>query len=92
MATTPVFILSKANIPVFHVKCVTHRKDPIYLTTVVGRPPQEDFYMGYAIERVFLPLMKMTIRNRRFSMPAEGIVHNLMIVSIRKSFPGTREK
>ena len=79
--------------PVFHVECVTHRKDPIYLTTVVGRPPQEDFYMGYAIERVFLPLMKMAHPEIvDVSMPAEGIVHNLMIVSIRKSFPGHARK
>ena len=79
--------------PVFHVECVTHRKDPMYLTTVVGRPPQEDFYMGHAIERVFLPLMKMTHPEIvDVSMPAEGIVHNLMIVSIRKSFPGHARK
>jgi 4-hydroxy-3-polyprenylbenzoate decarboxylase len=83
----------EGEFPVFHVECVTHRKDPIYLTTVVGRPPQEDFYMGYAIERVFLPLMKMTHPEIvDVSMPAEGIVHNLMIVSIRKSFPGHARK
>jgi 4-hydroxy-3-polyprenylbenzoate decarboxylase len=83
----------EAEFPVFHVECVTQRKDPIYLTTVVGRPPQEDFYMGYAIERVFLPLMKMTHPEIvDVSMPAEGIVHNLMIVSIRKSFPGHARK
>jgi 4-hydroxy-3-polyprenylbenzoate decarboxylase len=83
----------EGEFPVFHVECVTLRKDPIYLTTVVGRPPQEDFYMGYAIERVFLPLMKMTHPEIvDVSMPAEGIVHNLMIVSIRKSFPGHARK
>jgi 4-hydroxy-3-polyprenylbenzoate decarboxylase len=83
----------EGEFPVFHVECVTQRKDPIYLTTVVGRPPQEDFYMGYAIERVFLPLMKMTHPEIvDVSMPAEGIVHNLMIVSIRKSFPGHARK
>ena len=79
--------------PVFHVECVTHRKDAIYLATVVGRPPQEDFYMGYAIERVFLPLMKMQHSEIvDVSMPAEGIVHNLMIVAIRKSYPGHARK
>jgi 4-hydroxy-3-polyprenylbenzoate decarboxylase len=79
--------------PVFHVECVTHRKDAIYLTTVVGPPPQEDFFMGYAIERVFLPLMKMTHPEIvDVSLPAEGIVHNLMIVAIRKSFPGHARK
>ncbi len=83
----------EGEFPVFHVECVTQRRDAIYLTTVVGRPPQEDFYMGYAIERVFLPLMKMTHSEIvDVSMPAEGIVHNLMIVSIRKSFPGHARK
>jgi 4-hydroxy-3-polyprenylbenzoate decarboxylase len=83
----------EGEFPVFHVECLTQRKDPIYLTTVVGRPPQEDFYMGYAIERVFLPLMRMTHPEIvDVSMPAEGIVHNLMIVSIRKSFPGHARK
>ena len=87
------FYSLEGEYPVFHVECVTHRKDPLYLTTVVGRPPQEDFYMGYAIERVFLPLMKMTHPEIvDVSMPAEGIVHNLMIVAIRKSFPGHARK
>jgi len=87
------FYSLEGEYPVFHVECVTRRKEPIYLTTVVGRPPQEDFYMGYAIERVFLPLMKMSHPEIvDVSMPAEGIVHNLMIVSIRKSFPGQARK
>src|SRR6202162_3170187 len=79
--------------PVFHVECVTHRKDPIYLTTVVGPPPQEDFYMGYSVERVFLPVMKMQYPEIvDVAMPAEGIFHNLMIVAIRKSYPGHARK
>ncbi len=87
------FYSLEGEYPVFHVECVTHRKDPIYLATVVGRPPQEDFYMGHAIERVFLPLMKLTHAEIvDVSMPAEGIVHNLMIVSIRKSYPGHARK
>ncbi|HXR32786.1 MAG TPA: menaquinone biosynthesis decarboxylase [Verrucomicrobiae bacterium] len=87
------FYSLEGEYPVFHVECVTHRKDPIYLTTVVGPPPQEDFFMGYAIERVFLPLMKMTHPEIvDVSLPAEGIVHNLMIVAIRKSFPGHARK
>ena len=87
------FYSLEGEYPVFHVECVTHRRDPIYLATVVGRPPQEDFYMGHAIERVFLPLMKLTHAEIvDVSMPAEGIVHNLMIVSIRKSFPGHARK
>ena len=79
--------------PVFHVTCMTHRKDPIYATTIVGPPPMEDFYMGKAIERIFLPLMRMQIPEiRDMCMPAEGIFHNLMLVSIRKSYPGHARK
>ena len=74
--------------PVFHVTCITHRKNPIYATTIVGPPPMEDFYMGKAIERIFLPLMRMTLPEvREISLPAEGVFHNLMLVSIRKSYP-----
>ncbi len=74
--------------PVFHVTCITHRKNPIYATTIVGPPPMEDFYMGKAIERIFLPLMRMQLPEiRDVCMPAEGIFHNLMLVSIRKSYP-----
>src|SRR6202167_3804324 len=79
--------------PVFHVTCVTQRKEPIYATTIVGPPPMEDFYMGKAIERIFLPLMRMQIPEvRDMSMPAEGIFHNLMLISIRKSYPGHARK
>jgi 4-hydroxy-3-polyprenylbenzoate decarboxylase len=75
--------------PVLHVTCVTHRKDPIYATTIVGKPPQEDAYMGKAVERIFLPLMKLTIPELvDINLPIEGIFHNLMIVSIKKSYPG----
>jgi 4-hydroxy-3-polyprenylbenzoate decarboxylase len=79
--------------PVFHVTCVTERRDPIYATTIVGPPPMEDFYMGKAIERIFLPLMRMQIPEvRDMCMPAEGVFHNLMLVSIRKSYPGHARK
>jgi 4-hydroxy-3-polyprenylbenzoate decarboxylase len=79
--------------PVFHVTCVTHRKDPIYATTIVGKPPQEDAYMGKAVERIFLPLMKLTIPELvDVNLPVEGVFHNLMIVSIRKSYPGQARK
>ncbi len=79
--------------PVFHLTCVTHRKDPIYATTVVGKPPQEDAYMGKAVERIFLPLMKLTIPELvDVNLPIEGVFHNLMIVSIRKSYPGQARK
>jgi len=74
--------------PVFHIQCITSRKNPIYATTIVGPPPMEDFYMGKAIERIFLPLMRLQLPEiRDICMPAEGIFHNLILVSIRKSYP-----
>ena len=79
--------------PVFHVTCLTRREDPLYATTIVGPPPMEDFYMGKAIERIFLPLMRLQLPEvRDISMPAEGIFHNLILVSIRKSYPGHARK
>ncbi len=75
--------------PVFHLSCITHRKNPIYSTTIVGKPPMEDGWMGKAVERIFLPLMKLTIPELvDVNLPIEGVFHNLMIVSIRKSYPG----
>ncbi len=79
--------------PVFHVTCITRRKNPVYVTTIVGPPPMEDFYMGKCIERIFLPLMRLNLPEvRDICMPAEGIFHNLIIVSIRKSYPGHARK
>jgi 4-hydroxy-3-polyprenylbenzoate decarboxylase len=79
--------------PVFHVTCVTQRKDPIYATTIVGPPPMEDYYMGKAIERIFLPLMRLQLPEvRDIAMPAEGVFHNLILVKIRKSYPGHARK
>ena len=79
--------------PVFHVTCLTHRKDPVYLTTIVGPPPEEDYFLGHAIERILLPLMKLQFPEIvDVHMPAEGIFHNLMLVSIRKSYPGHARK
>ncbi|MGC1107070.1 MAG: menaquinone biosynthesis decarboxylase [Candidatus Acidiferrales bacterium] len=87
------FYSLEGEYPVFHVTCLTHRKEPLYLTTIVGRPPQEDFFMGHAIERIFLPVMKMQFPEIvDVSMPAEGIFQNLMIVAIRKSYPGHARK
>jgi len=87
------FYSLEGEYPVFHITCVTHRKDPLYLTTIVGPPPQEDFFMGHAIERIFLPVMKMQYPEiADVAMPAEGIFQNLMIVSIRKSYPGHARK
>jgi 4-hydroxy-3-polyprenylbenzoate decarboxylase len=74
--------------PVFHVTCIMQRKDPIYATTIVGPPPMEDYFMGKAIERIFLPLMRLQLPEvRDISMPAEGVFHNLILVAIRKSYP-----
>jgi 4-hydroxy-3-polyprenylbenzoate decarboxylase len=79
--------------PVFHVSCITHRRNPIYATTIVGKPPMEDGWMGKAVERIFLPLMKLTIPEIvDINLPVEGIFHNLMVVSIRKSYPGQARK
>jgi 4-hydroxy-3-polyprenylbenzoate decarboxylase len=79
--------------PVFHLSCITHRKDPIYSTTIVGKPPMEDGWMGKAVERIFLPLMRLTIPEIvDINLPVEGIFHNLMIVSIKKSYPGQARK
>jgi 4-hydroxy-3-polyprenylbenzoate decarboxylase len=87
------FYSLEGEYPVFHITCITHRKDPIYLTTIVGPPPQEDFWMGHAIERVFFPVMKMQYPEIvDVAMPAEGIFQNLMIVAIRKSYPGHARK
>lgn len=79
--------------PVFHVSCITHRKNPIYSTTIVGKPPMEDAWMGKTVERIFLPLMKLTIPEIvDINLPVEGVFHNLMIVSIKKSYPGQARK
>jgi 4-hydroxy-3-polyprenylbenzoate decarboxylase len=87
------FYSLEGEYPVFHVTCITHRKDPLYLTTIVGPPPQEDFFIGHAIERIFLPVMKMQYPEIvDVAMPAEGIFQNLMIVAIRKSYPGHARK
>jgi len=79
--------------PVFHLSCITHRKNPIYSTTIVGKPPMEDGWMGKAVERIFLPLMKLTIPEIvDINLPIEGVFHNLMIISIKKSYPGQARK
>ncbi|MGD0869997.1 MAG: menaquinone biosynthesis decarboxylase [Bryobacteraceae bacterium] len=79
--------------PVFHVTCVTERKEPIYATTIVGPPVMEDYFMGKAIERIFLPLMRMQLPEvRDIAMPPEGVFHNLILVSMRKSYPGHARK
>jgi 4-hydroxy-3-polyprenylbenzoate decarboxylase len=74
--------------PVFHLTAITHRKDAIYPTTIVGIPPMEDFYMGDASVRIFLPVFKMNFPELvDMTLPAEGVFHNLVFVSIRKQYP-----
>ncbi len=79
--------------PVFHVTCMTHRNDPIYAATVVGKPPMEDAWMGKAVERIFLPLMQLTLPEIvDVCLPPEAVFHNLMIVAIKKSYAGHARK
>jgi 4-hydroxy-3-polyprenylbenzoate decarboxylase len=79
--------------PVFHLTAVTRRARAIYPTTIVGRPPQEDYWLGKATERIFLPIMRLLLPEIvDVNMPAEGVFHNLVIVSIRKRYPGHARK
>jgi 4-hydroxy-3-polyprenylbenzoate decarboxylase len=87
------FYTMEDQYPVFHVTCITHRNDPIYAATVVGKPPMEDAWMGKAVERIFLPLMQLTLPEIvDVCLPPEAVFHNLMIVSIRKSYAGHARK
>lgn len=79
--------------PTFHVTAITHRQNPIYPTTIVGTPPMEDVWMGKATERLFLPLIRLFLPEVvDVNMPAEGVFHNLVLVSIQKRFPGHARK
>jgi 4-hydroxy-3-polyprenylbenzoate decarboxylase len=79
--------------PVFHVTCITHKRDPIYPTTIVGRPPMEDAYLGKATERLFLPLIKITLPEIvDMNLPVHGVFHNLAIISINKEYPAHARK
>ncbi|MBZ4645346.1 MAG: menaquinone biosynthesis decarboxylase [Clostridia bacterium] len=83
----------KDKYPVFHVTCITHKKNPIYPATVVGKPPMEDCYIAKATERIFLPVLQM--QNPEIvdiNMPLEGVFHNCVIISIKKSYPGHAKK
>ncbi len=87
------FYTMEEEYPVFHITCITHRKDPVYAATIVGKPPMEDAWMGKAVERIFLPLMRLTIPEIvDINLPVEAVFHNLMIVSIRKSYAGQARK
>jgi 4-hydroxy-3-polyprenylbenzoate decarboxylase len=87
------FYTMQEDYPVFHLTCITHRKDPIYAATIVGKPPMEDAWMGKAVERIFLPLMQLTLPEIvDVNLPPEGVFHNLMIVAIKKSYAGHARK
>ncbi len=79
--------------PVFHLTAVTHRRDPVYLTTIVGKPPMEDLWLGKTTERAFLPLVRKVVPEVvDMNFPAEGIFNNAVVVSIKKSYPGQARK
>jgi 4-hydroxy-3-polyprenylbenzoate decarboxylase len=79
--------------PVLHVEAITHRKKAVYPATIVGRPPQEDAYLGLATERIFLPLLRMVLPEVvDMHLPPAGGFHNLVIVAIRKEYPGHAQK
>ncbi len=79
--------------PVFHLTAMTHRQNPIYPATIVGRPPQEDCYMGKATEQIFLPVLKQIVPEIiDMNLPIEGVFHNCAIISIDKRYPGHAQK
>ena len=79
--------------PVFHVTAITSRRRPIYLTTIVGKPPMEDGWLGWATERLFLPLLQIPVPEIvDYHLPVASCFHNLVIVSIKKSYPGHARK
>jgi 4-hydroxy-3-polyprenylbenzoate decarboxylase len=79
--------------PVLHVTAITHKRDPIYQTTIVGKPPQEDCYLGKATERIFLPMVQLLVSEIvDMNLPWEGVFHNCAIISIDKRFPGHAKK
>jgi 4-hydroxy-3-polyprenylbenzoate decarboxylase len=79
--------------PVLHLTAMTMRREPIYPTTVVGRPPMEDYWLGHATERIFLPLLRLVQPEIvDYHMPSAGVFHNCVIVSMRKRYPGHAAK
>ncbi len=74
--------------PVFHITCITHRKNPIYPATIVGKPPMEDCFLAKATERIFLPLLQQMVPEIiDINMPLEGVFHDCCVVSIKKTYP-----
>src|SRR5216117_1568555 len=82
------FYTAVEDYPVFHVTAITHRRDAVYPTTIVGKPPMEDYYIGDACVRILLPVFKMNFPEIvDMTLPPEGVFHNLVFVSIRKQYP-----
>jgi 4-hydroxy-3-polyprenylbenzoate decarboxylase len=82
------FYTAVENYPVFHVTAITHRRDAVYPTTIVGKPPMEDYYIGDTCVRILLPVFKMNFPEIvDMTLPPEGVFHNLVFVSIRKQYP-----
>ncbi|MBP2664003.1 MAG: ubiD 1, partial [Firmicutes bacterium] len=81
------------NYPVFHITCITHRKNPIYPATIVGKPPMEDCFLAKATERIFLPLLQSQLPEiLDINLPLEGVFHNCAVVAIKKSYPQQAKK
>lgn len=79
--------------PIFHVTCITARKNAVYPSTIVGKPPMEDCYMAKATERIFLPMLKFVLPEiSDMVLPMEGVFHNCALVSMKKEFPGQAKK
>lgn len=79
--------------PVFHITCITHRKNPIYPATVVGKPPMEDCFLAKATERIFLPLLQTQLPEIvDINLPLEGVFHNCAVIAIKKSYPQQAKK
>jgi 4-hydroxy-3-polyprenylbenzoate decarboxylase len=85
---------SEADIyPVFHLTAITHRKNPVYSATVVGRPPMEDCYLAWTTERLFLPMLQMVMPEiKDYLLPWEGVFHSIAVISIEKEYPGHAAK
>ncbi len=81
------------DFPAFHITCMTHRKNPVYMTTIVGKPPMEDCYLGKATERIFIPMLRKILPEVvDIHLPWEGVFHNCILVSIKKTYPNQAKK
>ena len=92
-ATTPASTRPPEEFPIFRISAITMRRDAIYPSIVVGKPPAEDEWLAKATERIFLPAIRMSVPEIvDYDLPTAGTFHNCVIVSIRKSFPGHARK